>query len=90
MQPAQSLYYLEARPQGKVKGVAEEDLSSQFTQLLRGHALDGAIGAHRHKGRGFHGAAGKVQTPAPGGTIARQQLKKAHAKAPGRISMASP
>jgi hypothetical protein len=84
---------LGAGAQRQVEGVAEHDLRAQSRELLRVHALHGAIGAHRHEGRSIDRAVRQMQSSAARGAVSMQQFKaQAHARAPGagKISIASP
>ena len=45
---------LGAGTQPQMKGVAENNFRTDGVNISRQHALDRAIGAHRHKGRGLH------------------------------------
>ena len=53
VQPAQLLHHGCAGPQPQVEGVAQNDARAHRLQVGRRHALDGAVGAHRHEDRGF-------------------------------------
>ncbi len=64
VQVAVQLHDLLARAQPQVEGVAQQDLRAGFFHFFRRHALDRAVGADRHKGRGLHHAAVEDQAAA--------------------------
>ncbi|KAF1007167.1 MAG: hypothetical protein GAK32_02340 [Pseudomonas fluorescens] len=76
MQVAMLLDHLCARAQPQVEGVAQDDLGADVDNVTRQHALDGAIGAHRHECRGFHRAPRKGQAAATGLAVGGQQFKR--------------
>ena len=47
-------YQMVPRPQIKMIGVAEDDLTAQFCDKLRGQRFNRSPGAHGHEGRGVH------------------------------------
>jgi len=57
MQVAMLADNLCAGPQHQVKGIAQYDLGTDVGQFFRCHSFDCAIGADRHEGRCFDGAA---------------------------------
>ena len=99
---AMGIDHLGAGAQHQVEGVAQNDFRPDALQLLRRHGLDRGVGAHRHKRRRLHRAAGKGQATAAAGAIAGQHLKihdhnsdslsagPATAAASGHNNMASP
>ncbi|MNH06259.1 hypothetical protein D3C79_656210 [compost metagenome] len=64
MQIAVQLHDLLPWAQPQVEGVTQQDLRTGIFHFFRRHAFDRAIGAHRHKGRGFHYATLKDQAAA--------------------------
>ncbi len=69
------------------------DLGAACDQLLGRHRLDGAVGADRHEGRRFDGAAGEAEPPAPRRAVHRQQFeihRAALAATAGVTNIASP
>ena len=62
-----------------MKGVAQNDLGTHLVQRLRHHALDRAIGAHRHEDGRLHDAVVQGQLAAPGATFGFQEFKLQHA-----------
>src|SRR4249919_1049058 len=94
VQPSVRLDDVEARTQVQMEGVAEDDLGTQRAQLLRQHALDRAVGAHRHESRGLDGAAREREAAAARGAVGGEQFEghPAHAACPtcGNSNIASP
>ncbi len=62
MQIAMQFHDLLARTQPEMEGIAQNDLRAGLLNFFRRHAFNGAIGANRHKRRGFHHTAIKNQT----------------------------
>src|SRR5690606_18442104 len=58
-----------------MKGVAEDNVRTDFLNIARQHALDGAVGTHRHKGRCFHHTARENQAATTGATGSGIQFK---------------
>ena len=52
-------------PQPQVEGVAEDDLRAHRLERRRHHALDGAVGAHRHERRRLDHAVVEREAAAP-------------------------
>ena len=75
VQAAVGLDHLQPGAQVEVEGVAEDDLRAQLPNLPRQHALDRAVGTHRHEGRRLHRAARKRQPPAPRGAVGGEQVE---------------
>ena len=75
VQAAMGADHLQARAQVQVEGVAQDDLRAQGADLVGQHALDRAIGAHRHEGRGLHRATREFQAATAGGAIGTQELE---------------
>ena len=75
MQVAMLLNHLGSRAQPEVKGIAENNLRADRFYIARQHALDGAIGAYGHKGRGLYHTTRKGQASATGLAIGGQQFK---------------
>jgi hypothetical protein len=67
--------HVQAGPQPKVKGVAEDDLGAELAQFMRRHRLDGAIGADRHERRRIECAVSEHDAPAARGAVARQDVE---------------
>ncbi|MNE38580.1 hypothetical protein D3C80_1324840 [compost metagenome] len=61
MQIAMQLHDFLAWAQPQVEGVAQQDLRAGLFHFFRRHAFYRAVGADRHKGRGFHHATVKDQ-----------------------------
>ena len=53
MKSAKVFDHLQTRPQEEMIGVAENNLRAHRAKLLRGHRLDGALGANGHEDRRF-------------------------------------
>ena len=64
MQAAKLFHDVEAGAHPQVEGVAQDDLRAHFLQAAWHHALDGAVGAHRHEDGGFNDAVVQRQAPA--------------------------
>ena len=102
MQVTVGLHHLGARPQHQVKGIPQNNFSANFLDIPRQHALDRAVSAHRHKGRGLYRAATECQLAAPGLAVATTDTERhitltrhayspePMAESPGNTSMASP
>jgi hypothetical protein len=60
VQAAKALHHVQPRAHPQVEGVAQDDLRAHVFQAARHHALDRAIGAHRHEDGRLHHA-GVVQ-----------------------------
>ena len=91
MQAAVFLKHLRAGPQHQVKSVSQDDLAAHLLQFFRRHALDRAVGADGHEGRGVYRAPRKSQLSAPGLGVLRQEFKfhvcaKTTRPAPGRVN----
>ena len=54
MQVTVFLYHCRAGTQHQMKGIAEDNISTDGLDITRQHALDRAISANRHKSRGTH------------------------------------
>ena len=52
-----------------MKRVAEQDMCTDIADFIRRKGLDGAIGAHWHKGRSLHLAMDEAYSAAPRGTV---------------------
>ena len=77
-----------AKPE--VEGITQADLRAGGGQCLRRHGFDGAIGAHRHKGRGIDLAMRQSESAAAGCAVGGDQIK-IHEVCSVRVnSMASP
>ena len=98
MQAAVRADHLEARTQKQMEGVAEDDFGADALQILGGHGLDRAVGAHRHERRRLHAAARELKPAAPRGAVRAEQRETHRGCAHGRgraaadavSSMASP
>jgi hypothetical protein len=65
MQSAKPLYHFMARPDKQMIGVTENNLGSEFPQVLDGDRLDRALSPHRHEYRRlYHTVLGGQYTPA--------------------------
>ena len=69
------LDHLHARAQPQVEGIAENDLRANILDIAWQHALDRAIGAHRHEGRGLDHATREGQATPAGFAVSGQQLE---------------
>lgn len=68
MKAAKVFDHIETRSQEKMIGVAEDNLRAHGTKLLRGHCLNGALGANGHEDRRFDQPMfGEQPTPASPG-----------------------
>ncbi|MNV63831.1 hypothetical protein D3C71_1564470 [compost metagenome] len=76
VQIAVTFDHLGARAQPQVEGIAEDHLRAYRLDVARQHALDRAIGAHRHERRRLDHATGKGEAPAPRLAIGRQQFER--------------
>src|SRR5690606_8934951 len=65
MQPPMAAHHISARAQHQVKSVSQQNLRPALLDLRRRHALDGAVGTHRHEGGRLHLAPGKLHGAAP-------------------------
>lgn len=63
MQVAVQFHNFLAGTQPQVKGIAQQDLRAALFYFFRRHPFYRAVGAHRHKRRGFHHAAFKISLP---------------------------
>ena len=75
VQIAMFLDHLHPRAQPQVEGVAENDLRADPLDVTRQHALDRAIGTHRHEGRGLDHATREGQATTTGLAVGGQQLE---------------
>ncbi|MND51056.1 hypothetical protein D3C80_420350 [compost metagenome] len=76
VQVAVLLDHFRARAQPQVEGVAQNDFSASRLDIPWQHALDRAVGAHRHESRGLDGTAREGQTTATSLAISGQQLER--------------
>jgi len=75
VETAEALDQLMAGPDEEMVGVAEDDLGPHLQQILRGHRLDGGLGADRHEDRRLEDAVPGPDLAAPGGTFAGSGMK---------------
>ncbi|MNJ59262.1 hypothetical protein D3C77_549360 [compost metagenome] len=75
VQVAVGLDHLGTRAQPQVEGVTEDHLRADGLDVARQHALDRAIGTHRHERRGFHHTTGERQAAATGFAVGGQQFE---------------
>ncbi|MCY1413775.1 hypothetical protein D3C76_1137720 [compost metagenome] len=92
MQVAMGLDHFHARAQPQVEGIAKDDVGAGGLDVPGQHALDRAIGAHRHERRGLDHATGEGQATTTRFTVGGQQLKghttgAGHAGSSGAISL---
>jgi hypothetical protein len=76
-----------ARAMAEVVAVAEHDLGAGLAQVVGVEALHGAVGAHRHEGRGVDRAVGGPQATGAGRAagVLREQLEGAWPLGQGRL-----
>ena len=63
------------RPQHQVKGIAQNNLSTDLNDIPRQHTFHRAIGSHGHKCRCLNLAAGEGQLTATGFAISGADIK---------------
>jgi hypothetical protein len=66
-------------PQPQVEGVAQDDLRAHLLERARQHALDRAVGAHRHEDRRLDDAVVQREAAAAGLALGGQQIEFEHA-----------
>ena len=88
MQAAEPAQDVEARAQPEVKGVAEDDLGAHRLERGRQHALDGAVGAHRHEGRRLDAAVIECEAAAPGLSGSGENSEGKHVRLSRRLQAA--
>jgi hypothetical protein len=62
--------------QHKVEGIAQQYLSTGRFNITRQHAFNGAVSAHRHKGRGLNNAAGESEPTTTSFTLSGDRLER--------------
>jgi hypothetical protein len=67
VEPAHGLDRFDARPEGEMVGVEEEDLGAQALDERVGHGLDRPLAGHGHEGRGFDGPVSRLEDAGAGG-----------------------
>jgi hypothetical protein len=67
--------HLSAWAQHQMKGIAENNLSTDINYILGQHAFNRAVGTHRHKGRGLHLAPRKSHFTTPRLAVRRRHSK---------------
>src|SRR6185437_1992632 len=82
VQAAQLADEIMPRPQIKVIGVGQDDLSAQGLELALGHGLDRGPGADGHEAGGLDRAVRQVEASAPPSRAAGEQRKKSAGHAP--------
>ena len=75
VQAAELAQHVEPRAQPQVEGVAEDDLRAHVLERTRHHALDGAVGPHRHEDRRLDHAVVERQAAAAGLAFGLQHLE---------------
>ena len=92
VQAAELLHHVQARAHPQMEGVAQDDLRAHLLERARHHALDGAVGAHRHEDRRLHHAVVQGQAPAARVAFGLEQFELQHRVQAGvrASSMASP
>ncbi len=70
------LYNLGTRAQHQVKSVAQNNLSANFFDVTRQHALDRAVSADRHKRWCLHFSTREAECSAAGTAISREGFKR--------------
>ena len=66
MQSAKALHDVLPWPHPQMESVAQNDLRAHVFQAARHHALDRAVGAHRHENRGLNHAVVQTQLATAG------------------------
>ncbi|MNF10886.1 hypothetical protein D3C80_2119650 [compost metagenome] len=69
------LDHFHARAQPQVEGVTQNDVGASGLDIPGQHALDRAIGAHRHERRGLDHATGEGQAAATGLAVGGEQFE---------------
>ena len=76
MKVTMSLDHFGTRPEHQVKGVPQNDFSTDFVDIAGQHTLDRAVSADRHERGGLNGSAGKRQPATAGAPILAQFFER--------------